>query len=311
MRRLDVLRGWRERWNQPGLKPVARQLAAEMMAGAVRTASPFGLVEGRVDLRGLQVDLLSATRDPMYERHTVQGGHWHGLDLTGAGLSGLSWMNLRVSDCVLVDAQLDDLRCWGIEVSDCAAGRASLRYAQIGWPAAGFGRSAWRRVDLRGADLRQLTGNVLLEDVDLGRARFGGTDLSWSDLVRVRFAGTVNGLRFGDLHADQRPPRWTFTDVDFTAAKPRSLALVAVDLGAPDVDIRLPDDADHWVIRDWLPFLDRVEARTPPELHTSATIWVNDERHRLGPHQSWGFVSRAEALDYAGEGFVELLADCR
>src|SRR5690349_17816463 len=73
MRRLDVLREWRDRWNPPEVKPVARRLAAELVAGEVRTASPFGAIEGRSDLRGLQVDLLSATRDAMYERIGAHG----------------------------------------------------------------------------------------------------------------------------------------------------------------------------------------------------------------------------------------------
>lgn len=153
MPRLEVLRRWRARWDVPDVKPVARQLSSELVAGDLTSDSPFGLVNDRADLRGLQVDLMSARRDPMYERVTVSGGRWEGLDLSGAGLSGMNWNDLTVNKCTLDDAQLDDLRCWGVEVTDCAARRASLRHAQIGAPAEGYRRTAWRRVDLRGADL--------------------------------------------------------------------------------------------------------------------------------------------------------------
>jgi len=37
--------------------------------------------------------------------------------------------------------------------------------------------------------------------------------------------------------------------VDMTAARPRNLQLVGVDLG--QVDIRLPADADHWLVPGW------------------------------------------------------------
>jgi len=218
MSRLEVLREWRARWTLPDVKPVARQLASELLAGDIRTASPFGLNDGRVDLRGLQVDLLTATTDLMYQRVGVSTGRWDALDLSGAGLSGMNWKGLRVSDCVLADAQLDDLRCWGIEVVDCLAQRASLRHAQIGAPAEGYARSSWRRVDLQGADLWQLHGNVVLEDVDLSRAKFGSTNLGWSDLNRVTFRGRVKGLIIGDLHADQRPADWT--SARLTSARP-------------------------------------------------------------------------------------------
>lgn len=307
MRRLEVLRGWRERWNLPDAKPLARRLAAELLAGDVRSASPFGLNDGRVDLRGLQVDLMTAITDPMYQRIGVSGGRWDALDLTGAGLSGMNWKGLRVTDCVLVDAQLDNLRCWGIEVADCVARRASLRYAQIGAPAEGYGRSAWRRVDLQGADLRQLHGNVVLEDVDLSRAKFGRTDLGWSDLIRVLFSGTVRGLIIGDLHADQRPRAWTLSEVDFSGAKLQDLRLLAVNLGTPEVDLKLPDDEEQWLIRDWPAFLERVAVNAPPELRQAADVWVQHHRHELGPNQTRGFTTLRDAREYAGEPFAELL----
>jgi uncharacterized protein YjbI with pentapeptide repeats len=295
MRRVDVLRGWRQRWSDPEVKPVARQLAGELKAGAVRTASPFGVVEGRVDLRGLQADLLNATRDPMYERTTVGAGQWSALDLSGAGLSGLNWTDLHVSDCVLDDAQLDSLRCWGVHVSDCSAQRASLEYAQIGALAEGFKRSAWRRVDLRGADLRRSHGNVVLEDVDLRRAMFVQTDFGWSDLNRVRFAGTVRGLTIGDLHAAERPATWILREVNFSEAKPEGLRLVAVNLGSSEVDIRLPDDDEYRVIRDWPAFLDRVAANAPEDVRSDAEIWVDYERRGIGPNQTWGFIGLKSA----------------
>lgn len=307
MRRLEAIRGWRSRWELPELKPVARQLASEMLAGNLTTASPFGFINGRVDLRGLQVDLLAAARDPMYQRVSVIAGRWDALDLSGAGLSGMNWTGLGVSNCVLVDAQLDDLRCWGVEVSDCVARRASLRQAQIGAAAEGYGRSSWRRIDLEGADLRRLIGDVVLEDVDLGRAQFGHTSLGWSDLIRIRFRGLVRGLIIGDLHADQRPAAWTLSEVDFSEADLRDLRLLAVNLGTEEADIRLPDTAEQWLIRDWPAFLDRVAANAPADLGQAADIWVDQHRRELGPQQIWGFTTLRDAVDYAGKPFAELL----
>lgn len=311
MRRIEVLRGWRERWNPPDMRPAARKLVSQLLAGRVQTASPFGLIDGRVDLRGLQVDLLSATRDPLYQRVDVSTGHWDALDLSGAGLSGMNWTGLRVTDCLLVETQLDDLRCWGIEVADCVARGASLRHAQIGAPAEEYGRSSWRRVDLQGADLRQLHGNVLLEDIDLSRATFAHTNLGWSDLNRVRFRGTVSGLIIGDLHADQRPRVWTLREVDLSEARIRELSLIGVNLGTSDVDIRLPDDEEHWLIRDWPAFLDRVASNAPADLRQAADTWIEHHRHEFGPHQIWGFATLWDSRKYAGDPFAELLLSSR
>jgi uncharacterized protein YjbI with pentapeptide repeats len=312
MHRLEMLRGWRERWSSPETRPIARRLASELVAGRVQTSSPFGLVEGRVDLRGLQVDLLSATVDPMYQRVSVESGHWDALDLSGAGLSSMNWMRLRVTDCALTDAQLDDLRCWGIEVADCVARSASLRYAQIGAYLQGYPRSSWRRVDLQGADLRQLHGNVLLEDVDLSRAKFGRTNLGCSDLNRVRFRGTVAWLIIGGgLPDERRPPVQMLRQVDLSEAKPRELSLVGINLGTPEVDIRLPDDEEHWLIRDWPAFLDRVTAAAPDDLRRDVELWVGFQRQRLGPHQAWGFTTLRDSLKYGGQPFADLLRSSR
>lgn len=265
-----------------------------------------------MDLRGLQVDLLAATRDTMYERVVTAGGRWIGLDLTGAGLSGMSWTNLHVSDCVLVDAQLDQLRCWGVSVVDCLAQRASLHSAQIGAPAdSGFPQSSWRRVDLRGADLRHLHGTVVLEDVDLRAARFGPTDLGWSHLVRVKLSGTVKGLSIGRLPATGRPDPWRLEGVDLSAARIQNLRLTGVDLGAPGIDVRLPEDKDQWVIRDWLPYLDRVQADAPADLTADAQIWSDYERRHLGPHQVWGFCTSRDGVAYSGEAFADHLRRLR
>lgn len=307
MRRQEVLREWRARWDLPDVKPLTRQLAAELVAGELTSASPFGIVDDRADLRGLQVDLISATRDPMYERVTVSGGRWEDLDLSGAGLSGMNWNDLTVNNCTFDDAQLDDLRCWGVEVTDCTARRASLRHAQIGARTEGYRRTSWRRVDLQGADLRRLIGDVVLEDVDFSRARFGQTDLGRSDLVRVPFQGAVRGLTIGDLRGDHQPGAWTLSDVDLTRARLRGLRLLAVDLGAPEVDIRLPDDDEHWLIRDWPGFLDRVAADAPAQLRDATHVWVEHARRGLGPHQVWGFTTHRDAVDYAGEPFADLL----
>jgi uncharacterized protein YjbI with pentapeptide repeats len=311
MRRLDALRDWRERWKQPEARAAARQIASELQVGRLRTVSPFGRVEGRVDLRGLQVDLLAATHDAMRERVTARGGDWSALDLTGAGLSGMNWFNLQVADCVLDDAQLDDLRCWAVEVSDCSARRASLRSAQIGSTVGGHTRSRWHRIEMSGADVRYLVGDVELIDVDLSRAKFGATDLGRSDLIRVRFAGRVDNLTIGARRVEEGAGSWALSDVDFSGADPIGLHLVGVDYGTPAVDVRLPDDDRHWIICDWREFLTRVASNAPGDLQRDAEIWVDFARGCLGPRQRWGFTTVADATAYAGEPFAEYLDSCR
>ncbi|WP_251450877.1 hypothetical protein [Microbacterium sp. Marseille-Q6648] len=311
MRRVDALRYWRERWKQPEARAAARQIASELQVGHLRTVSPFGRVEGRVDLRGLQVDLLAATHNSMLERVTARDGEWSALDLTGAGLSGMNWFNLQVADCVLDDAQLDDLRCWGVEVSDCSAHRASLRSAQIGSTVGAYRRSRWHRIEMPGADVRGLIGDVALTDVDLSRAKVSATDLGRSDLIRVRFAGRVGSLTIGARRVEEGSGPWALSGVDLSGADPIGLQLVGVDYGTPAVDIHLPDDDRHWIIRDWREFLTLVASNAPGDLQREVEIWVDFARGCLGPRQRWGFTTVADAAAYGGEPFAEYLDSCR
>ncbi len=64
-----------------------------------------------------------------------------------------------------------------------------------------------------------------------------------------QFAGVVQGLTIGSRPIAGRPHDWLLSSVDMTAARPRNLQLVGVDLG--QVDIRLPADADHWLVPGW------------------------------------------------------------
>ena len=152
--------------------------------------------------------------------------------------------------------------------------RANLFHGELG---TGLD-SSWTGVDLRGADLRGAHAQVRFERVDFRNARFTATDWGWSDLVGCAFAGVVHGLTIGRRPIADRPAGWTLREVDLTAARPRDLVLNGVDLGAPEVDVRLPAGDEHWRIRDWPAFLDRVATAVAimpdgDEDRAAATIW--------------------------------------
>jgi hypothetical protein len=119
-------------------------------------------------------------------------------------------------------------------------------------------RSQWRDVDLRQADLRGATASVLFQDADFRNAKFQRTDFGWSDLVNCRFAGVVLGLTIGHRPITEQPPRWLSSGVDFTAATPRRLELIGVNLDV--ADIRFPADAGHWLVSGWPDYLQRLAA---------------------------------------------------
>ena len=64
-------------------------------------------------------------------------------------------------------------------------------------------------------------------------------------------------------------------------------------------------------MRDWLAFLDRLEAAAPPELALETELWTSRQRVDLGPEQRQGFVVLSDVVAFGGEPFAELLRACR
>ena len=321
MSRADDIRGWRERWWSED-RSVLRQVESELIAGRQSVASVFDEVDGRTDLRGLPVtkDLLSRVsigdRVRPGSSRRGDGPSWIGLDLTGADLYGMNWTELTIRDCVLDDANVEHLRCWGVAVSDTSMRRAKLYRGQLGAPAESWpNRSRWQRVDLAQADLRMATADVQFEAINFGGAKFTSTDFGWSDLIGCVFSGIIRGLTLGMQPVSKRPDAWTLTGVDLSRARPRDLRLVGVDLGSPAVDVRLPEDAEHWSITDWFAFLHRVAAAIQQlpdgDLKTAAEVWLQYARDESAPQQVMGFVAAWDLRQLGGEPLVDLLYQAR
>jgi len=145
--------------------------------------------------------------------------------------------------------------------------------------------------------------------------RFVTTELGWSNLVGCAFTGVVHGLHLGRRPIDDHPADWTLTSVDLSAARPRDLQLIGVDLGVPGVDIRLPDDQEHWVIHDWPAFLHRaaalVDQLPPGDDQITASIWLDYARRDSGARQRTGFVAVWDLNHLGGPALTTLLQQAR
>jgi uncharacterized protein YjbI with pentapeptide repeats len=323
MGRSDELRLLRERWRASDVRDDVARLRTALLRGE-RAVSPFAEVGGRVDLRGLPVcgmvagwrdrsPRLQAGSDPSRGLAASRPVAWEGLDLTGAELWEMSWTELAVRDCVLDDADLSGLRCWGVDVARCSMRRVKLFHAQMGapdkyWPR----RSQWRDVDLRQSDLRGAIATVVFQDIDFRNAKFQGTNFGWSDLKDCRFAGVVHGLTLGRRPIPDQPAGWTLSGVDFTAASPRRLDLIGVNLDA--AGIRFPSDPNHWLIPDWPDFAHRLGAVIPglPEgrLKLTASIWLEHRAKDQGPGQT-GFVAAWDLEQLGGPELRKLVHEAR
>jgi hypothetical protein len=109
----------------------------------------------------------------------------------------------------------------------------------------------------------------------------------------------------------ERPSSWNLRGVDLSRARPRDLRLIGVDLGCAWADVRLPEDAEHWLVEDWPAFCDRAEAAirllAEGDLKDVAEIWLDDERSIRGPAQSIGFVATWDLRHLGGDDLVDLV----
>jgi len=155
--------------------------------------------------------------------------------------------------------------------------------------------------------------SVLFQDADFRNAKFQRTDFGWSDLVNCRFAGVVLGLKIGHRPISEQPPSWLLSGVDFTAATPRRLELIGVNLDAPG--IRLPSDADHWLIPDWSEYLQRLAAAIAvlPDgtLKLTASIWLDYAIKDQSPGQTVGFIAARDLNQLGGTELHDLLNHVR
>ena len=312
-RRQDELAALSRRW--AGVPAETARVVRELL-GTGRAQSPFGLVQHRQDLRGLPVSSAVPARAAAEAaaRNTEEQTRWTALDLTGARLQQARWTDQVVSDCVLDDADLSGLRCWGVHVEGSSFVRADLRHGQLGpgadaWPV----RSRWERVDLRSADLRGVVTNSVLRQLDLGHAKLRGARLSWSDLDDCRFAGVIVNLTVGQRPVAQRPADWLLRAVDLRRATLRDCQFIGVDLGRPEVDIRWPEGEGHWHVRDWPGLLSRVGSVLPtiddPDLRSRAGIWHEFAVSGSGPRQLTGYLAEADLRSLGGDPLVALVAD--
>jgi len=163
-----------------------RDRLIERLCGAGRLPSrlsPFGRFEGRWDLRGLW--LPDASR--------ISGRALNAVDLSHCSMRNASWLDCKLTDCLLDHADLARL----IE-ERCSLRRCSFRHSIIEGALLGVGGSRYDGCTFMATDLSW----AQLARPRFGRCRFescemDGLDLSSASLSRCSFAGDLVGVRLG------------------------------------------------------------------------------------------------------------------
>lgn len=212
------------------------------LLGGLTVPTPFGDVNGRVDLRGLRIDrgssvAVMAMRAPglglQADGHTVRFKEavWRGLDLTHAVLGDRALDGCTITDCVLDRADLAFAILWRTTIERSSLVGANLNHVQVLPEVGGGRRSVLREVDLSRAKLSRASfTDADLIGCDFTAARAPGVEFSCCGIGETRFVDARLGAgRFLNLAVpatDLSPattPRW-MVDVDFTGADLRGVA---------------------------------------------------------------------------------------
>jgi uncharacterized protein YjbI with pentapeptide repeats len=183
------------RWDTAEGRLLAADVSAWLHGRERRPPKGLGLVEGRVDLRGIAMHHLDLNH-PTGKRGDIVRVVWNGLDFRGARLDHMRWFSVRIENCAFDDASLDQLRVWESTIVDTSLDHAKLNRAAIG-TGDNYRRNVWERVSFRRANLRDAhVHNADLYEVDFSNANLRGVSFRHARLEGVVFAGLMREVLF-------------------------------------------------------------------------------------------------------------------
>lgn len=178
----------KKRWGntEHGLKFI-KELTHTLPSGTEITVSPFGLFEGRIDLRGLQL--------PREIR--IRNLRIHNADLSNSSLSG-SWIeSSSFSDVLFNDASLKDIADHGNSFTNCDFIGSDLRQAALGYRGSQYNNVRFTETDFRKAVFIRPEFN----NIDFTECRLDGIDFNASSFSECNFRGPVKEVWFRGNYA--------------------------------------------------------------------------------------------------------------
>jgi uncharacterized protein YjbI with pentapeptide repeats len=251
------------RWQGDDGARLAAQVLARLVAGESLDGLGVELHEDRWDLRGLAVPgpEIAATAEVVDASSgdvptlgvalasgflTFRGVGLSDLDLSGARLEHLRFFDATLTNCVFDRAACQDWRGWRLDVEGCSFRNAKLRDAALGTWSEQRGNT-FTDVDFDRADLRgSIWQGAVLVDCDFGEARLDAVEFRACELIRCRFAGLLDEVRFlADPSVDiEKPDFGRFEDVDFSRATLRIVEFRDLSLS----EATFPAESDEQVV---------------------------------------------------------------
>jgi uncharacterized protein YjbI with pentapeptide repeats len=237
------------------------------------------------------------------------------LDLTGSSLRSVHFTESEVNNCRFDGCDLQGLRLCATTIRESSFRGANLRDTALGAATVegpyGGRRNKFIGIDFTEADLRGSVYVAAAFDRCIFRnAKLANIEFGTSTFVDCQFEGELREVIFwrSDLFARGFPedafPANEMLNIDFSHAKLRWVEFRGLTLEG----VRLPDDREHLVVKDFATVLDEMIRSLGQEQEGDSTakvlVAVFQVARKWAPDKARG-VLNTQDLAEAGEGAVE------
>ena len=305
-----------KRWKSAEGRARAKRVLDGLAAGVPPVDYGWGVVDGRLDLRGLPAPVPRRSNRREIGRQFVEelsgllvirNSALTKLDFSGAQIESLRIFDSTISDCVFDEVRCQDWRLWGSVLREVRFCGADLRRSVLGPWHDGRGNH-YDHVSFAHADLRDISCQAAtFVDCDFSYARIEQVDFQSTSFVRAKFAGDLREVIFWDRCFDiGKPDSNPMLDVDFAEARFKQVEFRRLNLDR----VKFPQSEGHFVVSNYpcvmskmLSYLKGDHSLIGRLLHATFEM----DARWIGPHQRTGIVSFAD-FDEPGEAeFAEAL----
>jgi fluoroquinolone resistance protein len=274
--------------------------------------------EGRVDLSGLILPGTSRLRryqtaianvEEIKPGAVIRGVKWKDFDFADSKLNGVRFFDCEIRNCRFDECQLRDFRVWSSKFSETTFRGADLAKAALGGVQDGR-RNSFFGVDFTEADLSQsMYMAASFERCIFRNAKLVKVDFQTSTFSDCEFEGELREVVFNRRgFRGEAFPANEMINVDFSKAKLHFVEFRGLSLAR----VRLPDDAEHVVIKNYTSALDGViEVLRSQHDRESKTLlaYLASCRKWTAPDQFQGVLSIQDLKEIAGEDATERVLD--
>ena len=285
-----------------------------LLQGKALDGLALGSKAGRIDLGGLvlpepsvvrRYETLVAAVSEIEPGAIFRGAKWQNLDFTGSKLNGVRFFGCELTNCRFDNCQLQDLRLWSTTISETSFRGANLRKAALGGVQDGR-RNIFSGVDFTEADLRQtaymaasfnrcIFRNARLENIDFQTSTFSDCQFE-GELLRVLF--------YHRAFKGEAFPANEMVNVDLSRARLRYVEFRGLSLDR----VRLPNDSEHIVIKNYPAALDSVIVALRQQSDTASqklVAYLGVLRKWAAPNQIQGVLNIEDLTELAGANSVD------